>query len=553
MDIHKLLQQDIQSKINKKKLYGSDCNILSQQIYDETQRQLSSSTLKRFFGFIKSKYKPSKYTLDTLAVYVGFNDWNEYVNCYEDTEHKDSSVDSWNLLKKRMELVTAHSIESLKQKTNYSKHNFIFRDFVKERFNKLEQTNKSATIFVAPDGYGKSTLMLQLVEKYFLEDGAPLKEDIVCLIDGKIFFNLYAKKYINIEVLNQLIDFKIHSSLNLFFQKNPEQRKGRIWLFIDNVDEVFFDKDRYHQLIENIVRILMVNDGSWFKVILSCRPENLEIFTYSIKKNPLLKSYWYDVEFFKDKYIDAINIPLYSIPEIKAIIKLQNAEKEYTEILRNSEDVLDIIARPYSLSLFLAEYKENRKISEVILLNRFIKSKILSPPFLEEKLQLVNQYAILCNRGKETTSVEKDKLLSGSNLLLAYQQLVSDGIIYEYIIPEGTIDFTVFINFNQEVVFNYLVLRLWSKDKPYSAKLFFEIMEFYNNNNYMQCNILKLFIKKFLHNNELVLIKEIHDTFRKMLLPAETYSNIPDCMNAITAAIKDVLEDNKDLQNLFDF
>ncbi len=549
MDIFKLLQQDIQSKIKKKRIYGRDCSKLSQQIFDDTQRQVSSSTLKRFFGLIKSNFKPSKYTLDTLAIYIGFRDWNDYVNGYENSKHSVSDNGSWIVLKNRINQVTHHSLESLKQKTSYNKTDFIFRTFVKDRFDKLVQNNTSATIFVAPDGYGKSTLMIQLVERYFFENNAPLKDDIACLIDGRIFFEIYSKNT-NIDLLNQLINFKINSSLSFYFQKNQGKRKGRIWLFIDNVDEVFFDKERYYSFIENLMRILMINEGGWFKLILTCRPENLEPFTLILKNNLLLKSYWYDVEFFKEKYIDAINIPLLNVQEVKSVFSLQKVENKFEHISTRYKDVMEIIVNPYFLSLFPGAFRENEDITEIILLNRFIKAKILSLPFIGEKLQLIHRYMALCNRGEKTSSVEKDQLLYGSGFLLAYQQLVANGIIYEYIIQEDTIDLRFLVSFNQRIIFNYMVLRDWSKEKKLSVELFFEMKEFYGNNTQMQCDILKLFLKLLAHNKEFEMIKKIHVFLGKSVLENKDLTDADGFMPCINSVIEDMAKNNEELNGL---
>ncbi|MCY1722434.1 hypothetical protein OU798_18945 [Prolixibacteraceae bacterium Z1-6] len=550
MDNYGLLRDDIRSKIKKKKLYGSDCNLLSQKIYNETQRQVSISTLKRFFGLIKNKHNPSKYTLDTLAEFVGFKDWSDYAKSHDTLSPTSFEDDPWEVLKRQMLEVTSHSLESLKQKTNYNKDEFIFRPLGKDRFDRFEATNIPATLFIAPDGYGKSSLMIQLVEKYFLTENEKFKNDIICLIDGGIFFNLYSKNS-NIDMLNQLLEFNVNPGLNFYFHKNPEKRKGRIWLLFDDVDEVFFDRKRYLQLIENIMQILMVNDGGWFKAILTCRPENLDVFTQLFHKNPVLKATWFDVGFTYEKYIDAINIPLFSTKDIKMILKLQNVEPKYKGIFTRYKDVLGIISHPYSLSLFIREFKQNENISEIILLDRFIKAKIFSPPFLEEKILLMKRYIALCNRGKETTLVEKEHLVRDPDLIPAHQQLISDGILYEFIVPEDTIDLKIMVSFTQRIILDYMVLRAWTQDKNYSVELLLEIVEFYKNSKLMQGYIIKLFMKMLVQNNELELIKQICGKLVEFTQDKEGNQNVSECMDAIVATINEMGDNNEELHKLF--
>lgn len=549
MDIYTLLQNNIQSKIHKKKLYGSDCKMLSQKIYDETNRQISCSTIKRFFGLIKSNHLPSKYTLDTFAEFVGYKDWNDFNTIYGDLKLKDAEEGAWELLKKRMMQVTVSSLESLKQKTNYNKDTSLLRQPLKGRFQKLETSNVPATLYIAPDGYGKSTLLIQLVEKYFLQENDKFKNDIVCLIDGGIFFNLYSKNS-NIDILNQLINFQLDSDNHFYLYKHPAERKGRIWLFIDDVDDVYPERKRYSQFIENLLRIMMIDEGDWLKVILTCRPENLGVFNCILHKKPFLKSFWLDVDFAYENYIDAINIPLFSTKEIKSLLKLHNTGSKYKDVFTRYKDILEIIANPYLFSLFINEFKQDENISEIILLKRFIKTEILSPPLLEQKLRLIRRYVTLCKQGQETTLVEKNHLLSEANTIPAYDQLISDGILYEYFFPIDTIDLKIMVSFKQKIIIDYIIFHSWTHDKCYSTQLFFEILEYYENNQMMQCSMMKFFVKMLIENNDLQLIEEINSKLHEYLAHAKgSKTNKSECMAFFIATLNELAENEVKLKN----
>lgn len=210
-DIYKLLVKDIQTKIGKEIRYGKDCKKLSEQIVKETGRQISDSTIKRFFGIVDSLFQPSKYTLETFASFLGFDDWYEYLNTYESSKHTSSNSSSWSHLKKRMLAVTNHSLNSLKQHTSYDPEKIISRAFTRNKLEAFMESEKAATMFVAPDGYGKSTSVIQIVENYFHNEDSRFNGDIVFLIDGGIFFNLYAKNS-NIDLLSQLLEFNPKNS-----------------------------------------------------------------------------------------------------------------------------------------------------------------------------------------------------------------------------------------------------------------------------------------------------------------------------------------------------
>lgn len=65
-----------------------DFEKLSDEILEATEVSLSVSTLKRFFGKVKSESKPSFTTLNTLAAFVGYEDWRSF----EATTYKEEPV-----------------------------------------------------------------------------------------------------------------------------------------------------------------------------------------------------------------------------------------------------------------------------------------------------------------------------------------------------------------------------------------------------------------------------------------------------------------------------
>jgi len=507
-DIDKLLKKDVLIKAGRQIKHTSDCMWLVRRIAEETNRQISVSTVKRFFGVVNSPFQPSKYTLETLAQYLGFTSWVEYRNCYDASRYSDLSENTWELLKSRIKIVTNHSLNSIKQKTEYAPGKVIFRKFAKKRFEDFLDSSKTATLFVAPDGYGKSTTLIQLVENYFLNENATHKNDIALLIDGGIFFNLYSKNP-NIELLHQFLEFKINSSQEFHFQKNPGQRNGRIIIFIDDVDEIFFDKHRYHQLLENLMRMILAYDNGGYKMVITCRPENIDVFSHLMHKNPVFKSCWHDLNFDSNNVFTAINIPLFTKTEINEILKKHHFIHSYDYLKNSIKNILDIIQYPYILSLFVKEYHKTKNVSEIDLLQQFLKSRLYSPPYMEEKLFVLEHFLKLCKLGKEINSVAKEDLLSGVKYNEAYRELVSYGILFEYTIPNGLFGSNTFVKFNQSQVFEYILLEKWRHNKTLNIDLFFEIKAYYQNNVQLQINILKLFILLLYHNRKTSVLKEI--------------------------------------------
>lgn len=70
--------KDIKSKSNLLFDNAADFKVLTELIDKETGRTIGLTTIKRLFGYIDDDRKTSQYTLNTLALYLGFNDWKEY-------------------------------------------------------------------------------------------------------------------------------------------------------------------------------------------------------------------------------------------------------------------------------------------------------------------------------------------------------------------------------------------------------------------------------------------------------------------------------------------
>ncbi len=56
-----------------------DFEWLSEKIFERTSERLSPTTLKRLFGYLNECVKPRNVTLDILARFVGYKDYNKVI------------------------------------------------------------------------------------------------------------------------------------------------------------------------------------------------------------------------------------------------------------------------------------------------------------------------------------------------------------------------------------------------------------------------------------------------------------------------------------------
>lgn len=76
-----VLSQQIIERIKQKASLlldnAADYGRLSNTICEQTGRSIGQTTLKRLFGYINDERKASTYTLNTLAIFLGENDWED--------------------------------------------------------------------------------------------------------------------------------------------------------------------------------------------------------------------------------------------------------------------------------------------------------------------------------------------------------------------------------------------------------------------------------------------------------------------------------------------
>ncbi|HPF01150.1 MAG TPA: hypothetical protein PKY63_10820 [Bacteroidales bacterium] len=83
-----IIKKEVEDTFGKEIRYPADCEALSAHISDKTGQSISITTLKRMFGFVNGTHEPRLYTLDVLAQYLGYPNWDVY---YEKFIHIENS------------------------------------------------------------------------------------------------------------------------------------------------------------------------------------------------------------------------------------------------------------------------------------------------------------------------------------------------------------------------------------------------------------------------------------------------------------------------------
>ena len=68
----------VEQSIHRKMITQADFDFLVDVIYTRTHELLSATTLKRLWGKVQSDYAPSARTLNTLALFLGYSDFDSF-------------------------------------------------------------------------------------------------------------------------------------------------------------------------------------------------------------------------------------------------------------------------------------------------------------------------------------------------------------------------------------------------------------------------------------------------------------------------------------------
>jgi len=543
------IKKNIETVFGKKICYSKDCTALAVEISKVTNRLISETTLKRVWNLVNSKFNPSKYTLDTLSIFLGFSDWNIYYS--SNFKPKDNNVITmWDTIKRKSHLTSLYSFEAIKNRMGANYENALNRKFAQSKFEEFLESDKIATAYISPGGYGKSLLTTKIVEKYYLADNPLYPNDIVWFIDCGIIDLIDAGKFSIESFLLELLGSSPYESFIEFFKSHPEDLKGRMILIIDGLNELSSNYSVLDKVITDIIKVIEINRGNlWFKVLITCRNNIWNNFELKLKNFSDLQELWFDIDFNKD-YLNFSNIPLLSDKEINKIFQLNSINTTIDKLKISDLASIEIIRIPYFLYLFIVLFRREQKISDIDLLREFVYHKI-SNNNNNSKIQII--YKILENlelglNKNKTFKNKLDTILEDNKT--DYNELISDGIIFEKFSETKYLQKAVSVQFTHEILFEFLLANYWLENNELSIKLLVDITEFYKNNPELKCNIITLIIKYSFKEGNIELIKNIYKFVHEhLMLPI--INNVSDpCTNKIIFAIGNEIRKYPDLQKI---
>jgi len=451
------LLQEIRSRIchrvGIKNVTPSDCKLIASEIRKTVHKNVSETTLKRFFGFAAVSHGFSKYTISALTEYA---DFMQPIYFGERSAFNDS-LSEWDKLHKKIGGITDYVIKEIRNRSGLPYEMTISRKFAQHDFEEFYYDHTNFMCFIAHPGYGKTILISHIVQKYFRDPEAPYRESIALFINAASFYKTEKSRFDLDGHLKDILGIPRNSDL-ISYLKEANVKNNKFFLIIDGFAELTLDKESKTQLLNELVDfICMLDHNSDVKIIMSMRSTMWVRFYDKIRHSAYLKNSWFKGNYFNSH--DVSNVPPFTEDELREVTE-NTGNENYAKI----NSVLKAqLKYPFHIHLYyqlrvadpFLSYGSN--IAYYELISRFIQEKIFKSNYYTEKIEFILRFLELTNFGQNANSLEKKVLIAElSSFKNAYMELIADGILIE---ERRSLDYfpKEFISFLHPQIFEYFI------------------------------------------------------------------------------------------------
>lgn len=427
----------------------SDCKAISVEIQNNFKKNVSETTLKRFFGFASVSYNFSRYTLMALS---------EYASSFTEDGKRAAAEDaSWMKVRERAGAVATAALKSMQYRSGIPTEQTIGRSFAAQDLLDFYEREERLMCFIANSGFGKTTLLSHLVTDCFLAADAPYPNSVVVLVQTFELFRPNGALAVE-EYIKQVLGIPAQMHLISYLDRQCQLQQGKFVLIFDNFTELVSGSAVKDELFNQIVDFLQaLTKTSVVKVIMSMRPTTWARFYTRMEHSDFLKDNWFRGHCYSEQ--TGTNVPMLSETEVESI-----GMKAGVDLKLDSNPMLkEQLKFPIHLQFYLQFIQQahlEKYPADLIyfeLIYRFIGEKIYRSNYYTEKLMLLNQFVRLTAYGQLPRFVIKKDLIAGlSEFKNAYAEMISDGILIEKVKREDELVYE-HIGFLNPTVYEYFL------------------------------------------------------------------------------------------------
>ncbi|MBQ3657669.1 MAG: orc1/cdc6 family replication initiation protein [Bacteroidales bacterium] len=498
----KLLKESVESKFGRRVLYAKDCGELSQVVFEKTGCKVSETTIKRLWNLVNSAFNPSKYTLNSLANYLNFKDFEDFIFHKDDYKKNAENLLIWEQLKSTAAKISSSTVSYLKNRCGIGFEKTIKREFFAPVLKSFLSAPENAYALVGPDGIGKTVTVLHYIDEILEKNNQP--DDVVW------YFNCSSDNSLNVlndnlkEVLSSFLGLGGKMSYKEYFEAKPAALNGRLILVLDDVSTP--------EILDVVLSIIaLYKNENYFKAIITVSPSVWQKVGQKVTEST--RSCWYDAAW--DLSTTAYtNLPLLTYDEAITVLKNCNALT-----IHNIEHLVNFCIKgsfriPCCLEL-LAKNPET-------VLTQTDLFRIYTQAYLSNYKckRFVDFFLFTTNYGFDTPKTDKDRL---AKLIDEYGDefiwLVSSGIFSMEDEADSFGKQHSVVKFTYEEFFDYHLSCYWRNEFGISDSLFLEVSSYYDENPTVKTKLFAWFIRFAFDEARVGILKKmfrIIDTYIKV-------------------------------------
>lgn len=468
-DYATILQKYIQTKSGLRSISPGDCKQISFFIEEVTGKMISETTLKRFYGFAQQEFKFSKYTLNTLCEYAGFDGWTQFRQTVSGKDDHLPRHTLWEDFRQKALLITHVTQTTLSNLTTIPFEFTVSRSSIEADFEYFLRSDYQLFCLIGNPEMGKTVQMLHLVDKFFLKENAPYRSSIVWFLKKEVHEELLAY---DSDVARSIDEqFRIGKKMDFleYFHQHPHEVKGKLVLMLDGFDECFYETKQLFHVFQKIKDILSYSKGtSWLKIVFSFRPSTWRCLQKEFHQSEYLQKTWFSGLFYK-REVSSNLLPLEKKDTLKV---LQDIHKKNHIPKIENQKLFSLLSYPDYINLYyqLLQNDERRVMKSNTLyfelIASFIFKKIHHSRNGLKMMQLLNKMVEIKDFGRSDNAVEKELLLKGDKgFAEAYEELINEGFIQE-ITSTKKFDYNFYVGFVHEPLYVWIIAQALIKRSP---------------------------------------------------------------------------------------
>lgn len=417
------LKQNVLEVANIRSMASANCRILAADIALKTGKRISITTLKRVYGFAESRFMFSQFTLNTMAEYCGYDDWEHYV------QKKDCSPRAaayWEDLRILCHELTWNNLMTNKNESGIPYHMTIKRAALAHHLNEFIESKRGASFLCGHKGMGKTIGLTHWIEQK-LTIKKKAKQDIFLYINN-LPLSLSAKLNFNWRFwLTDILQLRSTGSFERLFRELNSNRQGRFFLIIEDINNDVIFKKRFDFIFKQIVEMIkQLNQYSWVKIVVTLNPPTWQKY----------RRYMGYPNLEKRRYHTIFCLPEFTHKELQLLAAKVNGKKE--RVSKYAPANYPLVTQPVDAQNFYYLKGGRLPLNELVQGDLYTISFFFLKRYLLNGSQAMGWEHVLCQLTLHLHFSDDFAFVCRTDVLSilrthhhAYHRLLGTGIIYE--------------------------------------------------------------------------------------------------------------------------